>query len=332
MAKKIGLMARVDDGGLATLTQDFWKHLPQITRTMSVIVQGRNNDHYRFPKTFLSEGYPSLGIIDEFLQDIDIVLALETPYNWNIFSKAKERGIKSILMPMYEWTQPKVPIHPDLYLCPSRLDYDIYKEEGNAKYLPVPVDRKELPFNKRTKAKTFLFNNGGGGSKGRNGASELLQAIPQVKSDVRFIINSQIPIQGIRDNRIEVRLGSVPNKADLFKEGDVFLFPHKFNGLSLPIQEALSCGMPVLSTDIYPHNDYLPQKWLFEHNGLHKGKAVQMGRDIDIARLDPKKIAEKIDEYANKDISKDSERANKIAKKLSWENLKPKYNKLFEEL
>ena len=328
---KIGIVARCDQGGLASLSYDFWKHMPEITKELVVMVQQGGNNPYMYPKGIVCEGVPTLDKIDEFLADIDLVLIFETPYNWNILSLAKKRGIKTVLIPNYEWSNPNPPLHPDLYLCPSLLDYDVYKKY-NAKYLPIPVDRKLIPFKLRKKAETFVFNNGGGGTGGRNGMKALLEAIPMVKSDVQFIIRSQIEQPIIEDKRVKIEYGHLANRADLFKEGDVFLFPHMFNGLSLPIQEALSAGMPVVSTNIYPHNTYLPHEWLFDPDGFQKGRVNEVAREIEVASLDPKKIAEKIDEYANKDITEDSKKANEIAEKFDWEILKDKYIEVFKEI
>ena len=40
----------------------------------------------------------------------------------------------------------------------------------------------------------------------------------------------------------------------------MFVFPEKFNGLSLPLQEARAAGMLVLATDRFPMNTWLPRE------------------------------------------------------------------------
>ncbi len=304
--KKIGIIARVDNGGLAAMTYDFWKNIHQITKALVIISSDRGQNLMRYPEQIICDGFPTLEQIDKFLKDIDIVLAFETPYNWNVFSMAKERGIKTILMPNYEWTEENPPIHPDLYLCPSLLERDIYKYyQTKSEYLPVPIDRKIFPFKLRTKAETFVFNNGHGGTKGRNGIESLLKAISLVKSDVKFIIRSQVPIPEISDKRVDVRLGETERK-DLFKEGDVLLLPRMFGALSLPTWEAISSGMPVLSTDLYPFNAILPKEWFFKADKIERLQTALINRVIDVAIINPEVIAQKIDERANKNISKES--------------------------
>jgi len=329
---RIGAICRIDNGGLANLAFDFWKHIHEITKALVVVSSDKKQNLLRYPEQVICQGFPTLEQIEEFLKDIDIVLAFETPYNWNIFSMAKERGIKTVLMPMYEWTEEKPPIHPDLYLCPSLLERDIYKYyPTKSEYIPVPIDRKMFPFKLRTKAETFVFNNGHGGTKGRNGLVALLQAIPLVKSDIKFIIRSQVPIPEIKDIRVDVRLGEA-KRADLFKEGDVLLLPRMFGALSLPTWEAISSGMPVLSTDLYPFNMILPKDWFFKAERIEKGQTATINRIIDVAMVNPKDIAKKIDSWANKGITKESNLANKIARKMSWDNLHDEFIKLFKKL
>lgn len=330
---RIGIIARVDLTGLANLALDYWKNMHEITKVLTILSDNPYQDVARYPEQVLCERYPTLEKIDEFLKDIDVVIAFETAYNWNIFSMAKERGIKTVLIPMYEWTEKDLPIEPDLYLCPTLMERDIYKfYPAKSVYIQHPIDRKVFPFKQRTKAKTFLFNNGHGGIYGRNGLKVLLKAIPLVKADVKFIINSQMPVPEIKDKRVRVNLGDTKGREELFEEGDVLLLPRAFGALSLPTWEALSCGMPVLSTDIYPFNKMLPKDWFFKVKETKKGSISSVTREIDMAIIDPQDLAAKIDEWANKDITKDSKKADEIAEQFNWKISKSKILKCLKEL
>ena len=330
---RIGLVARADNSGLGTLSKSFYKNLP-IDKVLLV----QNNVYPIDPATYkdpivCERGIPSLEEIREFLKDLDLIITFETPYNWNLLSEAKKEGVKTILVPNYEWLPQTLPVVPDLFLCPSKLDYDEVKNNtttnSEVKYLPIPIDDDLIPYKKREKARVFLFNNGHGGHLGRNSARELFEAISLIKEDVKFKIHSQQYFDSvINDSRVEIVYGEVPYR-ELFKDGDVFLHPHKFDGLSLPIQEALVAGMPVISTDIYPHNEYLPKEWMFKPETITK---TYVKREIEMAIINPVKLAQKITEWANKDISKESEKARKIGEQFLWSNLKEKYLKVFEDL
>lgn len=333
MSQRIGIIARVDSGGLANMSLDWWKNIPEITKCLTILSDSAYQNVTRFPEQIICENYPTLEQIDLFLKDIDVVIAFETPYNWNVFSMANERGIKTILIPMYEWTEENPPIQPDLYLCPSLMERDIYKYyPTKSEYIQNPIDRKVFKFKQREKAHTFVFNNGHGGVGGRNGIVAFTQAIPLVKSDVKFIIHSQVPIPEIKDSRVEIRIGEIKNRIDLYKEGDVLVFPRMFGALSLPTWEALSCGMPVLSTNLYPFNIHLPKEWFFQPEGNKKIQTSSLNRIIDCNFVNPQVIADKIDEWSNRDIINDSKVANDIAETFSWENSRKKILQVLKDL
>lgn len=336
---RLGLVARCDDSGLGTLSQDFFNYLnPDKVLT----VYGRYNNHpERFPNAIIcNQGMPTLEHIEQFLSDIDIFITFETPYNWNLIKKAKEKGVKSIIIPNYEWTTQNPPVEPDLWLCPSKLDYKIFQAEGrNCQYIPIPVDRTKIPFRLRTKALNFVFNNGHGGSIGRNSAREMIEAIwrippqnPTGDGDAKFIVRSQVQLDAmLRMPHIDFRFGETP-KEELFKEGDVFIFPHKFDGLSLPIQEAMAAGMPVITTDFFPFNEMLPKELLIPYDDVAKAKLDEDTREIDIHLLYPKDIAETIKKFIGKDITELSKKMNELAETFSWATLQDEYIQLLHKV
>lgn len=184
--------------------------------------------------------------------------------------------------------------------------------------IPVPSQIKWI---ERQFARTFIMNAGNGGLGGRNGTRELIEAFRHVKSDARLLIRSQIPLTC--DNpKIEVRVGTFE---DIWSEGDVFIFPEKFNGLSLPLQEAHASGMLVMCGDRFPMNTWLPKEPLIPVKGYTK---LKMAFNIDSAVIDPIDIADKIDSWYNMDITKYSLIGKDWGEKNSWQNLKETYLKL----
>ena len=127
---RIGIIAQCDNTGLGVMAVDFFRNL-MVQKVL--VVPGHLENHLdRFANRrgvsviVCPTRVPTLGEIDRFLENLDVVVAFETPYDWNIFMRARQLGIKTVLIPMYEWTPPndKIPCYPDLFLCPSRLDYD----------------------------------------------------------------------------------------------------------------------------------------------------------------------------------------------------------------
>jgi hypothetical protein len=143
---RIGIITRCDNTGLGVMTVDFFRNL-MVQKVL--VVPGTQENHLdrfanrpgvsvicstRVPTlgeidNFLEANRPGVSVIcstrvpipgeiDSFLQNVDVFVAFETPYDWNIFMRARQLGIKTVLIPMYEWTPPndKIPCYPDLFV------------------------------------------------------------------------------------------------------------------------------------------------------------------------------------------------------------------------
>ena len=252
--------------------------------------------------------------VDELLEKSDVIFGIETFFHWNIVPQAREQGKKTIMMPMYECTG-VVPYQPDLILSPSLLDKDYYPDST---LVTVPVDVKPRI---RKRAAIFVHNAGNGGLGGRNGTKELLEALQYVKSPIKLILRSQVPLKIPNDPRIDYREGTFE---DIWSEGDVFIFPEKFNGLSLPIQEAYASGMLVMTTDRHPNNKWLPTEPLIP---VDKYVDERLAVPLKSAKLSPLDIAKTIDSWYDKDITKFSESGISWGQENSWKKLKETYEK-----
>jgi len=118
------------------------------------------------------------------------------------------------------------------------------------------------------------------------------------------------------DSRIEYRIGDCQ---DLWSEGDVFVFPEKFNGLSLPLQEAFASGMAVITTDRFPNDTYLPKDLLIP---VRQFKKERISVEFDSAIINPVDIASVIDKVYNTDIISYSLLGKKFNEQNSWTQLK----------
>lgn len=274
-------------------------------------------EHFKVEKVIMANGVdliPTIEKYDRFLKDIDLFFCIETPYLWEAFKIAKERGIKTVLRVNYEWLPNPVPIMPDLLIAPSLWHWEDIPE--TKVYLPFPVNREKLSFKLRKRAKRF-FHLGAQADYDRNGTEILREAIKQVKSD---------------DVDIMIReAGQYQNYWDIWNENeaDVFILPRRYAGQSLSLNEAMSKGMAVIATDMAPQNEFLPRELLVPAKIERK---IMIKREIEVANVNPEDLAKKIDEIANKDITNFSKISDHIAKNWSWEKLKPKYNKLFDRI
>lgn len=309
---------------------------------------------------------PETGSVTKLLERrgkfIDVLIAFETFFDWTVLAKCRELGIKTVLIPMYEWT-PKVPYDfPDAVVCPSLLDQDYFTgllpagekmgygagswvsryKDGRLKvdYLPIPVDPTQ--WRQRTTALRFLHNAGNVGHRWHKGTLELLKALPLVQNpDFRITIRGQDKAELNKvlkeagsasiDPRLTIELGEIPYE-NLWDGFDVYVAPEKFNGLSLPLQEARAAGLLVMTSSRYPHSQWLPHNPLIPVKDYVRSGVGSSYFDLDEAVIDPQDIATRIDQWYGKDISNYSLTGRLWAQENSWERLKPRWLKTLESL
>lgn len=314
-----GSIVFATEQGLGVIAKEFYDN--GIISKVLIQPHSRRENHYNW--------YPYAKVADKtnfdwLLKDIDSLLFFETPFDWSIIKMAQAKGIKTILMPMYECTQYPFPYYLDMILCPSLLEMKYYGGHENIQQVVVPVSQTWRP---RKRARIFVHNAGNGGLGGRNGTRELLDSIQYVKSPIRLIVRFQEGDYKCTDPRVELRKGNF-SREELYNEGDVFIFPEKFNGLSLPLQEAFASGMAVMAGNRFPINTWLPKDILIPVKEYTKEKIAV---EFDSAVYDPKDIAKTIDAWYDKDITKLSNKGKEFNKKYNWKVLRNKYKKLCEK-
>ncbi|MCL5667337.1 MAG: glycosyltransferase [Patescibacteria group bacterium] len=300
MKPTLGLIARADNSGLGNMSWELARHIK--FDQIQIVSNGR---YKRYPDRF----YNLVGRLTT-----DITIAIETPYQSEFWHG------KRVLIPMYECTNPGIIRQADKIITVSLLDKQFYPDSV---FLPWPIALDRIPYRRRSRLKTLIHNAGHGGLNGRNGTAELVKAMDLVKSDVKLIINSQIPIEN-SNPRIEVIVGDYENYWQIWGQGDAFIFPEKFNGLSLPIQEAMAAGYPIISTNRFPFNAYLPKKLLIP---VARYRRQFIGTAFDAAEVLPADIANTIDRLAGKNLSKYSDEMHWLSQMYSWEKLKTQWER-----
>lgn len=302
-----GAIVLATEQGLGYLAKDFFDN--GIIDKVLIHPHGSRTNHY--------EWYPKEAQVQSWhdLLECDNLVFFEEVFDWKIIPEARARGIRTVLMPMYECTRWPLPYQPDVIISPSDLDQQYYPDSVR---LNVPVS---VPWRQRDKARVFVHNAGNGGIGGRNGTRELIEAMEYVKSPLKLIIRSQVYIKPSTDPRIEIEIGTV-RKEQLWDKGDVFVFPEKFNGLSLPLQEAYASGMLVMAGNRFPINTWLPTEPLIP---VYDYKKETIAVQFDSAIYTPAAIAATMDEWYDKDISSFSQQGKVWAEQNSWKILKEKY-------
>jgi len=311
----IALIGMDNYKGLGTLTREWVEHMP----VSKVFVR---NDDKGYLEGAVCGNHPRQ-YMNWLTKDVDVLISLETPFP-SLFQKAESNNIKTVLKVNYEFLSESIAYEPNLYLCSSDKNYQAV-ESSDKKLIPDPVNCEKIDYHNRKEANTFLHNAGTGGINGANGTKELIEAMKHVESDIELVVRSQEPLE-CNDGRVTVENKTYENYWDMYgKEYDVFVSPQKFRATSLPIQEALASGMPVLSTDIPPFDRQA--NWTVEPSDVEK-TSHRFHRPINIHTAKPEDIAQKIDEIAGKNIKQESKKAREYAETISWNSLKKRLCKI----
>lgn len=335
---RVGSLIFATEQGLGYLARDFYTN--GIVTDPLVVHHGSRPTQDWYPGvTILKSRQLNGPLVHRLICEVDLMLFFETPFEWGLLNYCRKVGTPSVLIPMHECTPDPLPSHPDLLLCPSHLDYDCYRESGvELVYLPIPVTAE---WRLRRRAKVFVHNAGNGGLLGRNGTRELLEAIPLVRSPAKFLIRSQVPIRrdtaewepgmkALADHRVSLQIGSVP--FEQLYDGDVFVFPEKFNGLSLPLQEAFVSGMAVMCSRRYPMTEWLPNDPMIPVQKYKTSRISPRHREFQEAVISPEDVAATIDCWYDQDITELSLMGQRYGQQNSWECLGPRYKMFFQSL
>lgn len=342
---RLGLFgARADDGGLGNETFEFFRYM-QPDKTLIVDISKLTNKPNNFNRydiatnaqyVTVTDGFPGNKHIHSFLEGLDIVICYETPYNYDLFRIAKQKGIKTVLRYNYEFldylNQPNLPF-PDVLASPSLWHLnevvEQFSEQSQILFLLNPIARDRLPFREIHRIETFIHVAGTELFEDRNGTNIVLSSLAHIKSDIKLKVLSQHPINtsglSIPPN-IELSIeGNKPDYWNLYEEGDCLLLPRRYGGQTLQLNEAMSTGMIPLMLDIEPQNAFLDPICLVPTSSTKK---ILTRTEIDCYDADPIEYARKIDILAHlnrEEVFKLNLESDLYAESLSWRHMKSYY-------
>ena len=332
---KIGSVHYATHSGLGVLAKEYFDN--------GVITDVLIKHHFKFATH--REWYPDAEVIDdasvrsaaddklvleEFIRGLDVLFVFESPWYKETLELAVKHKVPVACMPMYEWSP--YPMHADVYIAVSLLDYDYYRTMYPGKHvvmIPVPAN-SQVKWQKRERALTFLHNGGNGSMNDRNGTRALIDALPFIESPIKLKLRAQgLDLPPVEDERVEL-INTSLSFDELWGGSDVFLFVERFAGLSLPLQEAFCSGMMIIAGDRYPINRWLPVEPLVKPTGYEQLAFTNV--PFSSALYDPRDIAAKIDQLYDTDISAYSLAGKKWAEENSWAVLAPVYLDLLRSL
>ncbi len=161
----------------------------------------------------------------------------------------------------------------DFLICNTKRHYNVFKHHPQVCYCPwgTQTDLYKPPKKITSRPTTFIISAGWDGAYAsandwmdRRGAGLAMRVFSRVKGDCRLVILSQVPLANCpeewqvlvaQDPRIEFRVGTfnpVP-----YCDGDVYVYPSRLDGIGLTLPEALSSGLPAITTNSPPMNEFV---------------------------------------------------------------------------
>ncbi len=317
------------------MMKDFYDH--GVVTDVCIVRNSRRPTHtewYPEGTRTVRSGTPEFAAtLDAFVRDKDVMVFFETPFRWELIPLCRSLGIKTVLMPMYECSPEDFPQVPDVLINSSDLDQQYYPHGVR---LNVPVSAGSWR-PRRDRILTFVHNAGHGGLRGRNGTAELITAWPMVDKRAKLILRSQEPLSPAqhrlleRSGNVDIRIGSA-RRDELYTEGEAFVFPEKFNGLSLPMQEAFAAGMCVIGARRFPMTEWLPKEPLVPVARVIRARVANRFQEFDEAVVEPRDIAAKLNQMFDTDPTPYSIAGREWGKANDWSVLKPQYMSLLQQL
>jgi glycosyltransferase involved in cell wall biosynthesis len=179
---------------------------------------------------------------------------------------AREMKVATVCVPMWEWFKGEAPEWQfcDLFVCPTRFTEGIVRRYGwtNTCVLPWSLDLSKFADRSISgPGRLFIHNAGLVDHDDRKGTRDTILAFRDVsRRDIRLIVRVQKKVDlPESDDRIEVQVGNFPNVSDLYSTGDVCIQPSKMEGIGFMVVEAVCCGIPVITTDYPPMNEFVVQ-------------------------------------------------------------------------
>lgn len=345
------VIARADLTGLGIQSRN-WIRLLNPHKVIVINSKPFNNNEQHFEwydkrkNAYRIDGFIKDNDINAILNNIDVLLTFEIPYNYQLISVARSRGVKTIIQNNWEFTDylmhQYLPL-PDLLLNHSYWHLDDQKAlwPNITEYCPTPLFIED--FNnickqnlERAGKKRFLHVAGRGTHLDRNGTHDLIESMKLIPKEIDFelVIKTQtVKIDNTNDPRIIVDRSSPVDEKELYRGFDAMIMPRRYGGAALPMNEALASGLPVIMTDIDPNNKILPSYWLVPA----EKKTVFMTRTlIDVYSAKHIELAAMIAQFAVTDdklIHEYKELAREIAvKEYSSESVQFKWNSFMEKL
>lgn len=288
-----GILARADMGGIASQTLEMARHVaPTKILIVDLGPNGRGpTDPTLFdglaPEILVSHGPPREAEWEWFLPGLDSVYMVESPYDDRLAEFCADAGVELVVHANPELWREEYRGETTRVVLPTRWEKHRVRRST---IMPQPIARDRLPFRQREQARTFLFP-ASPAMKDRHGSRLLMSSLRMVDRNFRLIVSPWAREKRLKAGRIpvEYRQGQ-RDYWRIYDDADVLVLPRRYGGLSLPIQEAASAGLAIVTLDLPPYRDFLHPAGLVPAGIDEQGYPMKGGR-FDIMGCKPGDLA-----------------------------------------
>jgi glycosyltransferase involved in cell wall biosynthesis len=201
---------------------------------------------------------------------IEIVLFNEQHW-WPPVQWCNDLGVLTCAYVDY-YTPRTVPLFSlyDILICNTKRHQSVFRWHPNCYYVPWGTETDIFrPGSAHLADAGFItFFHSAGLSPQRKGTDFVLRAFSKIVGPARLVLHTQLDLDramphlrgmmsGLtREERLRVitRTVSAPG---LYHLGDVYVYPSRLDGIGLSVPEALACGLPVITCDHPPMNEFV---------------------------------------------------------------------------
>lgn len=283
---KIGIVTTWFERGAAYVSRQFMDVL-QKTDEVYIYARGgekyaRDDQRWNLPNVhwgvwsvshryFLNSTYIDKKDFEKWLKENGIELVLFNEQQW--FPPVlwcKDLGVKAVAYVDY-YTEITIPFFDayDALICNTKRHAFAFRKHKNCKYIKWGTDiTLYQPQNKVHDKLTFFHS--AGMAPVRKGTDLLIEAFYRCpdRKKAKLLIHTQRPLcdtipdvsrmieELLAEGSLEIVEKTI-SAPGLYKEGDVYVYPSRLDGIGLTLMEAIASGMAIVTVDNPPMNEFI---------------------------------------------------------------------------
>lgn len=336
------MLARADRSGLGNQTYEFWRHMhPDHTLVVDMGYAARGPQCFDwYPDCEVAAYNPASyqiedrGALRRLCANVDVVYTAEVPYSPELLAVAAETGTRVVLHANPELLQEDM-LGADIWLpTPWQRAHVETRAGRHVRVVPVPIPLHPDNYSSQPAPDRPRFVHVAAPAMlDRNGSELVAAAIGLMQCPSDWTIYGVTHDDGVspllgrfdRGNAIVDHRLPEANYWDLYRPHDILVLPRRYGGLSLPMQEAASVGLGIVSLDLEPQRDWLHPAGLVPARGQQW--AMMKGGQFMVHDCDPARLAAHLDFLVQEPSTVAAMRADARAwaESLSWDEWAPRY-------